>query len=689
MTTSGRTYRLLIIDDNELDRHLYTRMLARQGPDGFQIRYASDGADGLAALKAKTPDCVLLDFNLPDMNGLQLLSELLPADDPLPCAIILITAQGNEGIAVEAMKRGVQDYLVKGKIDDGRLCRAILSAVSQMELRQRLAGSLRDLTDANAALEQQIATREATEAALRKAKDAAEQANQAKTRFVAMVTHELRTPLNGILGYAELLRIEGGLSSQQTNRVMAMMQAGRHLLEMIDQVLDFTCIESGRLELHPVPVLVRDLIDGCIRVIGPMATEHALSLHTSGSHDAPTRIMTDPARLRQVVLNLLGNAVKFTRNGGVELRVVAGAEPGGLRIEVVDTGPGVSDADRLRLFQDFERLDLPNSAEGAGLGLAISARIIGLMGGTIGHRHNPAGGSIFWIELPPAQPAAHAALERPLSSTTRSSGRRVLLVDDIAMNRDVIGSFLAAAGHDVLLASGGREAVRMASEHALDVILMDVRMPDIDGLEATRQIRRLPDERARVPIIALTAYTFGHQVAQCRDAGMDGHVAKPVDYTTLVHTIESAAFRSSSSWPAPTEAATTEEAGVAGVHPSSPLVLDRRVLDEVLSFMAHDDAIASLRSVRLNFEQLSDLLAQPAKPSQLAEVAHQVASTSGMFGFMPLAESCRTFEAALMDHRPEADSLARQLVPKLTASRRALDDLWQDVENRPRRLQSA
>jgi signal transduction histidine kinase len=539
-----REYRLLIVDDDAVDRRLYCKSLTQSGPDTCQIQQAVNGAAGLAALRANQFDCLLLDFNLPDMTGLKFLTAAA-VDGELPCAVVLVTGQGNEAIAVEAMKRGVQDYLVKDQVNESSLWRALTQAVIQAELKRRLALLLRDLTASNLALEQEVATRKSGEAELRAAKDAAELGSQAKTRFVAMVTHELRTPLNGILGYAQLLRIEGGLSSRQDAHVRAMMQAGQHLLEMIERVLDFASIETERMELHPAEVSVRNLAEGCIAFVSPMATERALSLRVAYSHDAPHQIVADPARLRQVLLNLLGNAVKYTDAGGVELRLLAGTTPGGLRVEIADTGRGIDEASRDRLFQEFERLDAATSVEGTGLGLAIAARIVRLMGGMINYVPNPNGGSVFWFELPtgdlgsPAQPS-------PPMDVSPPSGRRVLLVDDIKINRDIIGSFLNAAGHTVTLTDSGREAVRLAAEQQFDLILMDVRMPEMDGLEATRRIHALPDCHGQVPILALTAYTLPDQLAQCRDAGMDGHVPKPVDYETLIHAIDDAIARHAS-----------------------------------------------------------------------------------------------------------------------------------------------
>jgi signal transduction histidine kinase len=576
MPHGDREYRLLIVDDDETDRRLYGWLLARQAPGQFEIHHAADGAAGIAALRAAAFDCVLLDFSLPDVTGLEFLSDAV-VNGALPAAIVLITGHGNEAIAVDAMKLGVQDYLVKDHVNEGRLWRAIVRAVSQRELRLRLADSMRALTAANASLEQEVAARKATEAELRAAKEAAEQADQAKTRFVAMVTHELRTPLNGILGYAQLLRLEGELSARQNARVAAMIQSGQHLFGMVERVLDVASIESGRMALHPVPLSVRDLTEGCIAAIGPLASERGLSLHLVWSHDAPRQIVADPARLRQVLLNLLGNAVKFTTTGWVELRVMACDASGRLRLEVADTGPGIKESARDRLFQDFERLDAPSAVEGSGLGLAIAARFVRLMGGTLGHSPNPSGGSIFWLELPRNE-AALAPPAEAIVAAPPLPARRVLLVDDIAMNRDVVGAFLRSAGHEVWLAENGQDGIRLASEQSIDVILMDVRMPEMDGLEATRQIRALPAPHRHVPILALTAGVLPEEIAECEAAGMNGLVAKPVEYTKLMQAIGDTVGGGRPGWSSHGAALSRIEPGAE----ASPR-LDRTVLDRLLT----------------------------------------------------------------------------------------------------------
>ncbi len=673
MADTRRSYDLLIVEDDDTDRRLYGRLLAHKGPGIFAIEQAADCAAGLAALRARRFDCVLLDFNLPDANGFDFLTDAT-ADGELSCAVVLITGQGNEAIAVEAMKRGVQDYIVKDKVNENSLWRAITRAVAQKELRQRLANTLRDLTATNAALEHEIASREAAEVELRAAKEAAEQANQAKTRFVAMVTHELRTPLNGILGYIQLLRVEGGLSARQDAHVGAMMLAGQHLLGMIEQVLDFACIESGRMTLHPVPVSVRDLTERCIALIEPLAAQRALDVHTRIAHDAPRQIVADFSRLRQVLLNLLGNAVKYTDAGSVELRLLAGATQGGLRLEVADTGRGIDEDNVNSLFQDFERLGAATSVEGAGLGLAIAARLIGLMRGTIGYTANPGGGSVFWLDLPTAEPAS-PSLPEAVQATPPATGQQVLLVDDIAMNRDVIGAFLCNGGYAVRSAERGEEAVRLASETRFDLILMDVRMPEIDGLEATRRIRALPPPHGQIPILALTAYAFPEQVAQCRQVGMDGYIAKPVDYSVLMQAVAEAIAGTSAGWSECRCSPCLRE----GTRDAESLPrLDREALDQTLAFFPPEEIPANLQSLRSRNEQILRLLDQSAAPSLLTEAAHVLGSAAGMFGFAALSAASRSYERAAANDAPEADGLAEHLRAEARAALGAIAELMSE-----------
>lgn len=546
MSQSARTYDLLIIDDDATDRQHFRRLLKQHSLGMCEIREAADGAAGLRALAERTPDCVLLDYRLPDMTGLELLSDA-GSDAELPYAALVLTGYGDADIAVAAMQGGAHEYMVKDKLDGGRLWRAVTHAVAQAETRRRLADSLASLAQAyamleptNAALAQAIAVlesevtgRKQAEAALRCTRDAAIAADLAKTRFLAMTTRELYMPVSAVLSHAEALRGDGGLSAAQDAHVGAMAQAARHMLELADGVLEFASIDIGQADFHPVPVTVHDLIEGCIAAVAPAASELGITLRVVTASGTPAQICADRAALRQAVVNLLGNRLKFTGHDALELNVQAAEGEGGLRIEVADAGSAIGASTRRRQFRDSGHPEAP-ALEGAGIGLAIATRIVGQMGGSMGHQAGAADGEIFWLEIPTANITADVA------------GRhraRVLLVDDIEMNRDVIGGFLRAAGHEVLLAETGKEAVRVAFQKMVDIVLMDVRMPEMDGLEATRQIRALPNPGSEVPILALSAYTMRDQAAICQNAGMDGFVAKPVGYTTLMRAIDDVFLR--------------------------------------------------------------------------------------------------------------------------------------------------
>jgi CheY-like chemotaxis protein len=307
------------------------------------------------------------------------------------------------------------------------------------------------------------------------------------------------------------------------------------------------------------------------------------------------------------------------------------------------------------------------------------------MGGSIGHTANPGGGSIFWLELP-SEETAQSPPPNAVATVPSPSGTSVLLVDDIGMNRDVIGAFLRAAGHEVTIAENGQDAVRLASEQIFDLILMDVRMPEMDGLEATRQIRSLLAPYGQVPILALTAYFFPDQVVQCQEAGMDGHVTKPVNYATLVQAVARTIARCPPNWPK-----------YGGMSPRGETVeqppprLDRVVLDHLLAFLTPDEVVVNLGSLRTRQELMLLLMDrtddpsmdQPATRTSLSEAAHALASTAGMFGFTALAMATRRFECAIATGAPEATALAKQVSEETLAALAVLDTLMRESRMQP------
>ena len=400
------------------------------------------------------------------------------------------------------------------------------------------------------------------EVQLREARDQAQGANRAKSRFLAAMSHEIRTPMNGILGMASLL-LEMQQSKEEKDYTIAIDQSARALLALIDEILDFSKIEAGKLELANGPFSIRDCVQKAVELLAPRAAEKALDLRCSVAPDVPTYVTGDEARVRQIVLNLLSNAVKFTDAGSVAISV--GCVSNGaanIAVTVKDTGIGLSPEDMTRLFDEFEQADaaIQRREGGTGLGLAISRRLAKAMGGDIlvGGRRGHGATFTALLRLEPAAFAVHEAASNALPSpllptdaatiartpSTYARQHRVLVAEDNAINALLARRVIENEGYEVVVANDGLaavEAVRMSLQtgaRAFDLILMDVFMPKLDGLEATRAIRQLyaageGQPTSAPPIVALTANAFAEDRARCIAAGMSDYLAKPFDAKQL------------------------------------------------------------------------------------------------------------------------------------------------------------
>jgi PAS domain S-box-containing protein len=378
-----------------------------------------------------------------------------------------------------------------------------------------------------------IDERKRGELALAEAEREANAANETKSRFLASMSHEIRTPMNGVLGVLHLLRAEP-LSDGGRRLLDEALQCGHMLSELINDILDLSKIEADQMQLAPEPTDPAAALHGVANMLRPQAEAKGLtvSIHTD---DCGWR-QIDPVRLRQALFNLMGNAVKFTHEGEVAVRLTtvgAGAVPR-LRFEIQDTGVGIPAEARSRLFGRFQQADDSATRQfgGTGLGLAITRHLVRLMGGDIGFDSTEGKGSTFWFEIA-APPAAKPAPMAPVDGR-RLEGLRVLVVEDNAANRMIVRKILETLGAEVEVAEDGLSGVDAASRAAPSVILMDVQMPGMDGLEATRRIRALPGPAAIAPIIALTANVLEHQRRAYLDCGMDGVVGKPIAPAVLL-----------------------------------------------------------------------------------------------------------------------------------------------------------
>lgn len=658
--------KVLLVEDNPADACLLRETLIDAGASRFSLTHVQCLADAESELKENRFDAVLLDLSLPDSRGLESIRRL--AAVALNTPVVVLSGTDDESTAVSALREGAQDYLVKGQADGSLVVRALRYAVERKE----------------------------TQIQLQEARDFAERANRAKSEFLAAMSHDIRTPMNAILGVADLLA-EGNLDEVQRNYVDVLKAAGDTLLGLIDDILDISKLEAGRVELVNREFDLQDVIHSVCEVVSVPAHERGLELVYDIFPDVPPHLIGDPTRLRQILINILGNSVKFTQQGEVVLRVCSGRhESGRLYFTVQDTGEGIPPEMLENIFERYVTTQpiAGQRQKGAGLGLAIAKRLVELMNGQIeaasrigvgttmrfsalfdlpkgsqeaaasqwslltskrvllvddnmssrealqrglegrgasvsvsdtSHealelllraaekerpfelllldhsltdpdafelvqtirarqgcalrivlmlpyqssriilkRFQPLGVSHYFtkpfrieqvqaaIQTALEEPAAEASEARPLeilSTQPVSSSLKVLLAEDCEDNQFLVRSFLKKTPYQLEIVGNGDEALNRIKQSAYDLVLLDIDMPVMDGLTATKAIRAWESEQGRTPtpIVALTAYAFGEDTDRSLAAGCDAHMTKPILKTRLLEAIEEYASRNATS----------------------------------------------------------------------------------------------------------------------------------------------
>ena len=530
-----------------------------------------------------------------------------------------------------------------------------------------LAGLLRDVTESRRMRKD-----------LTSARDTAETASAAKSRFLAAMSHELRTPINGILGMNDLL-LDSQLSPEQREYAETVRVSGEALLAIITDILDFSKIEAGRLELEQLDFSLADLIGSVVRLLDPRAQEKNLNIGWRVAMEIPPLLRGDPGRLRQVLMNLLGNAVKFATEGHIVVRakLLPNDDPNTskIRVEVEDTGIGIPKAAQGKLFQDFTQVDssVTRKYGGTGLGLAVTRQLVELMDGTVGVESTVDRGSTFWfeIELPSGSGATEddavkpQAQQKKARATTADGNQtpRALLAEDNAINRKLLVAYLGKMGIKADTVENGREAVEAVRDGTYAIVLMDVQMPEMDGYEAAREIRRLPGDRGKVPIIAITAFTGAADIERCIAAGMNDFVSKPIDRARLRKSMEKW-FDAKNAKPEPTKPASNI--------PASPddKIMDPSVLDGLTESLGTDK---TRELVSLYIDDIGSRLIRLMKACEdqnfpvLRKEAHDLRSNSGSLGLTRLFALGEGIENACTDGRDDDASRICRDVPDACA----------------------
>ena len=572
--------------------------------------------------------------------GLNRLSDIAAIDETLRYRLVLITVivlgslllgmLGVEGLIFRPMRHLVH---TAEAFEHGNL---------SIRLSQKGAGEVRILSRALNRMAEAVADRERE---LMAAKEVAENAlgraniaSKAKTDFLASMSHEIRTPLNGIIGYTERL-LEEKLNARQRRYADLIQVSASALLTVANDILDFSSIEADQIRLQAEPFSLVSLVDDTVSIVSSGAGKKGVPIQIDLDPGLPNMVLGDEARLRQILLNLLNNAVKFTREGHITTLVQhKGHSAAGevIRISIIDTGIGIAPEKHDRLFKRFSQIDPSIGREfgGTGLGLAISKRLIELMGGEIGLESKEGEGSTFWIELTLPKAAERSPSQKAVGPVNTAPAR-ILLVEDIEINQELVQAILETAGHEVDVVSNGEDAIAAVQAKIYDLVLMDIQMPGMDGITATKRIRALEQPASHTLIVAMTANVLPQQIRTFIEAGINDHIGKPVKRDDLLARLSLWLPEKSSVSPSKEE---NSQAGTSFHEDCFRSFRDTIGADRIDLWLSRFD------------EQLKSAFAsenpQAADREQVARSAHALTSQAALLGFPELAELCTLLEQA-------------------------------------------
>ncbi|MFY9309042.1 MAG: response regulator [Bacteroidia bacterium] len=604
--------KILMIDDDEED-FLIVRDIILRGVvhHKYTIDWRPSFDSGLKAISEKAHDVYLVDYKLGGRTGLELIKKALDLGCEAP--LIILTGENNFEIDKQAMSAGAADYLVKGTISSQVMERSIRYAIANAKHRN-------EMNELNAALEKRVRSRtiileetleklERSQNELIKAKNnaehaakIAEEAAKAKSHFLSNMSHEIRTPMNAIIGFTKVL-LETPLTEKQKEYLTTIKVSGDILIVLINDILDLAKVESGKMTFESSPFYLYSSISEVLQLFETKISEQNLELITEYDHSIPDVLVGDPVRLNQIMLNLVGNAVKFTSKGHIKVsisKIKDDAEQVTIRFDISDTGVGIPESDQKNIFEKFQQAGNTgkNVSGGTGLGLAIVKQLVELQGGRISVSSEINKGSTFSFLLSfkkTQEKIEHKpeAVEGPVLAEGAITGSRILLVEDIRPNQLLIKTLLEKYKCVIDIADNGRIAIEKLYDNSYDVVLMDLQMPEMNGIEATEYIRKIM--QLDIPVIALTADVTTMNAKKCKTLGMNDYISKPVDEKILYSKILKFINRKSN------------EAGIAKGLEQSSQAINQAYYSEYLVEITNGDPRAITEIVSAYLEEIPQL----------------------------------------------------------------------------------